>query len=125
MIRRHPRSTRTDTLFPYTTLFRSYGGHRSLDRWRNRGGRAWRPCPLLCVALSGCFSKEKRTPPEILTERPAISLVATVRPTHNSSRPPCRVDLLPQGCPGLKHNAQTSLNSDSDLTRRSADRKST
>src|SRR3546814_13824305 len=26
MIRRPPRSTRTDTLFPYTTLFRSYGG---------------------------------------------------------------------------------------------------
>src|SRR3546814_12620061 len=24
MIRRPPRSTRTDTLFPYTTLFRSY-----------------------------------------------------------------------------------------------------
>src|SRR3546814_13056128 len=29
MIRRPPRSTRTDTLFPYTTLF------RSLDRWRD------------------------------------------------------------------------------------------
>src|SRR3546814_3651351 len=29
MIRRPPRSTRTDTLFPYTTLFRSeYGGGR-------------------------------------------------------------------------------------------------
>src|SRR3546814_10415512 len=27
-IRRPPRSTRTDTLFPYTTLFRSHGGHR-------------------------------------------------------------------------------------------------
>src|SRR3546814_19494524 len=26
MIRRPPRSTRTDTLFPYTTLFRSRGG---------------------------------------------------------------------------------------------------
>src|SRR3546814_5675348 len=26
MIRRPPRSTRTDTLFPYTTLFRSYDG---------------------------------------------------------------------------------------------------
>src|SRR3546814_17869483 len=26
MIRRPPRSTRTDTLFPYTTLFRSQGG---------------------------------------------------------------------------------------------------
>src|SRR3546814_17952390 len=29
MIRRPPRSTRTDTLFPYTTLFRSYSGRRS------------------------------------------------------------------------------------------------
>src|SRR3546814_13093512 len=31
MIRRPPRSTRTDTLFPYTTLFRSYL-HPSIDR---------------------------------------------------------------------------------------------
>src|SRR3546814_19101819 len=28
MIRRPPRSTRTDTLFPDTTLFRSHGGGR-------------------------------------------------------------------------------------------------
>src|SRR3546814_17447667 len=27
MIRRPPRSTRTDTLFPYTTLFRSQSAH--------------------------------------------------------------------------------------------------
>src|SRR3546814_9649986 len=27
MIRRPPRSTRTDTLFPYTTLFRSFHAH--------------------------------------------------------------------------------------------------
>src|SRR3546814_12543960 len=33
MIRRPPRSTRTDTLFPYTTLFRSF-----LDRERAFGG---------------------------------------------------------------------------------------
>src|SRR3546814_2431610 len=33
MIRRPPRSTRTDTLFPYTTLFRSCGiGQRAGDR---------------------------------------------------------------------------------------------
>src|SRR3546814_14461433 len=33
MIRRTPRSTRTDTLFPYTTLFRStIEGLRRLDR---------------------------------------------------------------------------------------------
>src|SRR3546814_17518791 len=30
MIRRPPRSTRTDTLFPYTTLFRSLFGFNSL-----------------------------------------------------------------------------------------------
>src|SRR3546814_7577950 len=29
MILRPPRSTRTDTLFPYTTLFRSPGAHRA------------------------------------------------------------------------------------------------
>src|SRR3546814_12412169 len=36
MIRRPPRSTRTDTLFPYTTLFRSFGyGYTNLkDRPR-------------------------------------------------------------------------------------------
>src|SRR3546814_835041 len=31
MIRRPPRSTRTDTLFPYTTLFRSDLAHRHAD----------------------------------------------------------------------------------------------
>src|SRR3546814_13440856 len=31
MIRRPPRATRTDTLFPYTTLFRSHIHHRARD----------------------------------------------------------------------------------------------
>src|SRR3546814_3017625 len=35
MIRRPPRSTRTDTLFPYTTLFRS-GYRRNLDYTMSR-----------------------------------------------------------------------------------------
>src|SRR3546814_10560667 len=34
MIRRPPRSTRTDTLFPYTTLFRSGAGVRRHPRQR-------------------------------------------------------------------------------------------
>src|SRR3546814_3203955 len=35
MIRRPPRSTRTDTLFPYTTLFRSAGFPvRAADGWQ-------------------------------------------------------------------------------------------
>src|SRR3546814_15840861 len=36
MIRRPPRSTRTDTLFPYTTLFRS-GGKQRLPRKEEAG----------------------------------------------------------------------------------------
>src|SRR3546814_11037681 len=38
MIRRPPRSTRTDTLFPYTTLFRSHAHIR--PRFRRRSHRA-------------------------------------------------------------------------------------
>src|SRR3546814_21109561 len=34
MIRRPPRSTRTDTLFPYTTLFRSAGRVRHREKGR-------------------------------------------------------------------------------------------
>src|SRR3546814_15928844 len=37
MIRRPPRSTRTDTLFPYTTLFRSHLVDRTTDRRRIAG----------------------------------------------------------------------------------------
>src|SRR3546814_11849729 len=35
MIPRPPRSTRTDTLFPYTTLFRSVGYADGIRVWRN------------------------------------------------------------------------------------------
>src|SRR3546814_17265112 len=48
MIRRPPRSTRTDTLFPYTTLFRSHRAsvalgrvdveHHRLRQWPDEGG---------------------------------------------------------------------------------------
>src|SRR3546814_1008526 len=40
MIRRPPRSTRTDTLFPYTTLFRSRAPFRPRARPRDRGDGA-------------------------------------------------------------------------------------
>src|SRR3546814_20092566 len=50
MIRRPPRSTRTDTLFPYTTLFRSSLQAHTL--WR----QCWRRLrtdrdPLLCLSV--------------------------------------------------------------------------
>src|SRR3546814_2480791 len=39
MIRRPPRSTRTDTLFPYTTLFRSPGKSFTVTKRWGRGKR--------------------------------------------------------------------------------------
>src|SRR3546814_8883994 len=53
MIRRPPRSTRTDTLFPYTTLFRS---RRSAVR-RPAGLKA-RPDPLAACAKRGRHTRQ-------------------------------------------------------------------
>src|SRR3546814_1366398 len=57
MIRRPPRSTRTDTLFPYTTLFRSAGEARRTRRragpHRHRARRTGRPLSRLAAADAG------------------------------------------------------------------------
>src|SRR3546814_4875360 len=47
MIRRPPRSTRTDTLFPYTTLFRSLKGQGGLENLKG---------VTVPVRISGPFS---------------------------------------------------------------------
>src|SRR3546814_16991025 len=51
MIRRPPISTRTDTLFPYTTLFRSLHLHRYLQGSAN----LFEENRLLKVAIAGLF----------------------------------------------------------------------
>src|SRR3546814_10283695 len=51
MIRRPPRSTRTDTLFPYTTLFRSEAVHGRLEH-------ATRPLGQLLDELSAAARPE-------------------------------------------------------------------
>src|SRR3546814_7140419 len=45
MIRRPPRSTRTDTLFPYTTLFRSRRPSRPISRPVRQDRRRSAPSP--------------------------------------------------------------------------------
>src|SRR3546814_20710422 len=47
MIRRPPRSTRTDTLFPYTTLFRS-NGLALATNWLSSRGRAMLDSEISC-----------------------------------------------------------------------------
>src|SRR3546814_953429 len=48
MIRRPPRSTRTDTLFPYTTLFRSpdYYLRATLEAWSKSGMSVFSPAAI-------------------------------------------------------------------------------
>src|SRR3546814_1888497 len=65
MIRRPPRSTRTDTLFPYTTLFRS---NRSFDDFQQRLLNAFagniasdRGAVALARDHSRCFRSEEHT----------------------------------------------------------------
>src|SRR3546814_9528144 len=61
MIRRPPRSTRTDTLFPYTTLFRSPESGR--NGWRlthgpGRAARAHHPRMLRCRAAEPAAARD-------------------------------------------------------------------
>src|SRR3546814_11584130 len=69
MIRRPPRSTRTDTLFPYTTLFRSVDLERgrpvrgdvhpvSSQAWDERLGASPRPVPATAKPVAGTGRSE-------------------------------------------------------------------
>src|SRR3546814_5597638 len=86
MIRRPPRSTRTDTLFPYTTLFRSSVGRRifrqrpfAVDRDQPPAGQDRpRPANRILLLLFG-FDAETR---ELL--EPA-HLAATTRSEEHTS----------------------------------------
>src|SRR3546814_16551158 len=83
MIRRPPRSTRTDTLFPYTTLFRSL---RRLAGPRRRRGAA-------LGAVAGAASDLLRRGPRELARGPRARLLR--RPLRRSRRralrgPPAR-----------------------------------
>src|SRR3546814_9895968 len=53
MIRRPPRSTRTDTLFPYTTLFRSPYEEQSQQGCTQRYGEQLEPPPAPHIPEKG------------------------------------------------------------------------
>src|SRR3546814_4781073 len=62
MIRRPPRSTRTDTLFPYTTLFRFLNSHRlnEYDLVLKLHGKKSQNHPNYLAAVRGLFGKDIR-----------------------------------------------------------------
>src|SRR3546814_17563303 len=62
MIRRPPRSTRTDTLFPYTTLFRSARRVAQLAKKPVPGGGRSRRAHLLTASSDGRKLSDSSTP---------------------------------------------------------------
>src|SRR3546814_20599247 len=121
MIRRPPRSTRTDTLFPYTTLFRSFARSRQspnpvapqlfeitvkpLTPWRATAsikvsGLPTRPKPPDMIVMPSLKSPDKACsalPYILLSNSPPSSQAAVRGPLHNVSKhyPSCA---LQQGC---------------------------
>src|SRR3546814_10922572 len=74
MFRRPPRSTRTDTLFPYTTLFRSVARVAAAPRRRWERGRMtvqpWSdPSGLSDLELAARIAARDRAAVRIVTER--------------------------------------------------------
>src|SRR3546814_10050579 len=91
MIRRPPRSTRTDTLFPYTTLFRSLLGlSRAADR-QDIGGRLYRLVALVVVRpRGGGADRECRAAAALYAGGRAASGVALAHPAPAPHRQrPC------------------------------------
>src|SRR3546814_4199472 len=78
MIRRPPRSTRTDTLFPYTTLFRSFG-----ERWRQQ--RLDSPPDGLCEDRRGAGAGYSDDDGRAIDNRSELE-IATGRPVHEVAR---------------------------------------
>src|SRR3546814_2373957 len=75
MIRRPPRSTRTDTLFPYTTLFRS---------WRHRVEIEEVTSAIPATDYPRFVDGERRAPPEDVGGTPGFEdfLKAMAKPRH-------------------------------------------
>src|SRR3546814_19872101 len=99
MIRRPPRSTRTDTLFPYTTLFRS-DRFRRHPRHQGRELAAHGPPATALLAL-----------PAVQPDRPALGpLQPAARGTKGTLRGPRRPEhRRPPGPPRPGAGAATQL----------------
>src|SRR3546814_1508123 len=109
MIRRPPRSTRTDTLFPYTTLFRSYSLSRTARRevvlchhargWRWPGTRddgmpavsvagSGAGCDAPCALIGSAFTRSEEHTSELqslMRISYAVFCLKKKKQTHNQT----------------------------------------
>src|SRR3546814_4406968 len=109
MIRRPPRSTRTDTLFPYTTLFRSPRSYRRACAGRPISARASPPFrrprqsaprraagrseehtselqSLMRISYAVFCLKKKKKATEAIKQKPIINQTQTSRKNRKHSR---------------------------------------
>src|SRR3546814_10879275 len=82
MIRRPPRSTRTDTLFPYTTLFRS---ERKAALTSSVEGTAAGNTPRILRARSTGTLKRSRPRGDSITEDTVLGVDLIASPTERRS----------------------------------------
>src|SRR3546814_4213351 len=85
MIRRPPRSTRTDTLFPYTTLFRSPAKSAAMRAGNLNKNRAARPICRQPVQRGGTIPRQRRVSTARLPEIPRVLRVAAERSEEHTS----------------------------------------
>src|SRR3546814_2720480 len=95
MIRRPPRSTRTDTLFPYTTLFRSI----------HRGGPQLRAQDL--VRLAGCVVADACNAVVRASRRPLRGLLS-MRTSLSAMKNPPHPEEPARRQPGRRSEEHTS-----------------
>src|SRR3546814_10208456 len=105
MIRRPPRSTRTDTLFPYTTLFRSYRrvtallhtagwsvNHKRVERiWRREGLKVPQRQPKrgrLWLNDGSCIRSEEHTSELQSLMRNSYAVFCLKKKTNNHAKKP-------------------------------------
>src|SRR3546814_18799879 len=100
MIRRPPRSTRTDTLFPYTTLFRSRSGadcvswHFHLPTARDLAHSQPKRCapptkPEITAAHQQYDGNQvEDTPDNLERQSGIITKIPTLSEIHNAQPPP-------------------------------------
>src|SRR3546814_20761021 len=85
MIRRPPRSTRTDTLFPYTTLLRSASANRPWDgddHIADDDPRGWQTLAPSALAFGEHLSKQPREMTQEDIARVRDDFVAAARRAH-------------------------------------------
>src|SRR3546814_8569718 len=77
MIRRPPRSTRTDTLFPYTTLFRSGSDNHLVCK--SPGQRKLHSCKAISSDILSHTPHLHRQPPDARSEEHTSELQSLMR----------------------------------------------